>query len=112
MISDQGSGIRGQGAARRDTELATLNFAFNNRFACGVMAACLGVTCVAFGQGATRGEAEKDPLLKAMLAEMDRSMTQLQLPVERHWSWLILTELVEKQLPNNDAPESNKQMTN
>ena len=28
----------------------------------------------------TRAEAEKDPLLKAMLTELDRSMTQLQLP--------------------------------
>jgi hypothetical protein len=28
----------------------------------------------------TRGDAEKDPLLKAMLTELDRSMTQLQLP--------------------------------
>ena len=29
---------------------------------------------------ATRADAEKDPVLKAMLTEMDRSMTQLQLP--------------------------------
>src|ERR1700731_4200372 len=28
----------------------------------------------------TRADAEKDPLLKSMLAELDRSMSQLQLP--------------------------------
>ncbi len=29
---------------------------------------------------ATRADAEKDPVLKAMLEELDRSMTRLQLP--------------------------------
>jgi len=29
---------------------------------------------------ATRADAEKDPVLKAMLDELDRSMTHLQLP--------------------------------
>ncbi len=59
-----------------------MNFAIKNRLACGVMALALGASGVAFGQAApsTRADAEKDPLLKAMLAEMDRSMTQLQLP--------------------------------
>ena len=41
--------------------------------------------CVMLAPGATiaqqtRADAEKDPLLKAMLTELDRSMTQLQLP--------------------------------
>jgi len=47
-----------------------------------VMAVCLGAASFASGQGAkpTRADAEKDPLLKAMLTELDRSMSQLQLP--------------------------------
>jgi predicted Zn-dependent protease len=46
------------------------------------MAVCLGAASFASGQGAkpTRADAEKDPLLKAMLTELDRSMSQLQLP--------------------------------
>jgi len=45
----------------------------------GFLAGCM----VAPGSGAaqqTRADAEKDPLLKAMLTELDRSMSQLQLP--------------------------------
>jgi len=43
------------------------------------------LACLALAPGAaraqqTRAEAEKDPLLKAMLTELDRSMSQLQLP--------------------------------
>lgn len=44
----------------------------------GLVAACLAVPRVATAQ-ATRADAEKDPVLKAMLIEMDRSMSQLQL---------------------------------
>jgi len=46
------------------------------------MAVCLGAASFASGQGAkpTRADAEKDPLLKAMLTELNRSMSQLQLP--------------------------------
>ena len=40
-----------------------------------VIAACFGVR-----RQQTRADAEKDPLLKAMLTELDRSMSQLQLP--------------------------------
>ena len=35
--------------------------------------------CCAWAQQ-TRADAEKDPVLKAMLEELDRSMSQLQLP--------------------------------
>jgi len=45
----------------------------------GFSAACLCAPIVAQAQP-TRAEAEKDPVLKAMLAELDRSMSQLQLP--------------------------------
>jgi predicted Zn-dependent protease len=48
------------------------------------IALLIGAGSLAWSIGAaaqqTRAEAEKDPLLKAMLAELDRSMTQLQLP--------------------------------
>ena len=48
------------------------------------IALLIGAGSLAWSVGAaaqqTRAEAEKDPLLKAMLAELDRSMTQLQLP--------------------------------
>ncbi|MGO9340558.1 MAG: metallopeptidase TldD-related protein [Terracidiphilus sp.] len=45
----------------------------------GFFASCL--MAPAFGSAQqTRADAEKDPLLKAMLAELDRSMSQLQLP--------------------------------
>ena len=44
----------------------------------GLMAACLCAPSLASAQQ-TRADAEKDPLLKAMLEEMDRSMNQLQL---------------------------------
>ncbi len=46
------------------------------------MAVCLGAASFASGQEAksTRANAEKDLLLKAMLTELDRSMSQLQLP--------------------------------
>jgi len=50
----------------------------------GFMAAILGgLSLSAFGQTAarqTRADAEKDPVLKAMLTELDRSKSQLQLP--------------------------------
>ncbi len=42
-------------------------------------AACLCAPVVAQAQP-TRADAEKDPVLKAMLTELDRSMSQLQLP--------------------------------
>jgi predicted Zn-dependent protease len=45
----------------------------------GLMVACLSAPSLAASQQ-TRADAEKDPLLKAMLTELDRSMTQLQLP--------------------------------
>ncbi|MGD0741291.1 MAG: metallopeptidase TldD-related protein [Terracidiphilus sp.] len=45
----------------------------------GCFAACLSVPLVAQVQS-TRADAEKDPVLKAMLTELDRSMSQLQLP--------------------------------
>jgi predicted Zn-dependent protease len=44
----------------------------------GLMATCLVAPSSAAAQP-TRADAEKDPLLKAMLTELDRSMTQLQL---------------------------------
>jgi predicted Zn-dependent protease len=43
----------------------------------GFLVACLSAPCLASAQ--TRAGAEKDPLLKAMLEELDRSMSQLQL---------------------------------
>ena len=45
----------------------------------GLVAACLGAPMMMAAQP-TRADAEKDPVLKAMLEEMDRSMSQLQLP--------------------------------
>ncbi len=45
----------------------------------GYFAACLCAPLVAHAQP-TRADAEKDPVLKAMLNELDRSMSQLQLP--------------------------------
>ena len=45
----------------------------------GCIAACLCAPLVAQVQP-TRADAEKDPVLKAMLTELDRSMSQLQLP--------------------------------
>ena len=47
--------------------------------ATGLLAACLAAPALAAAPQ-TRADAEKDPILKAMLAELDRSMTQLQLP--------------------------------
>ena len=44
----------------------------------GFVAACLCTATMTAAQ-ATRADAEKDPLLKAMLTELDRSMSQLQL---------------------------------
>jgi predicted Zn-dependent protease len=44
----------------------------------GFLAACLGAPMLSAAQQ-TRADAEKDPLLKAMLTELDRSMSQLQL---------------------------------
>jgi predicted Zn-dependent protease len=44
----------------------------------GICAACLGAPI--FAAEPTRADAEKDPVLKAMLDEMDRSMSHLQLP--------------------------------
>jgi TldD protein len=43
-----------------------------------LVAACLFTPCLSAAQ-LTRADAEKDPLLKAMLEELDRSMSQLQL---------------------------------
>ena len=45
----------------------------------GLVAACLVAPGLAAAQQ-TREDAEKDPVLKAMLVELDRSMSQLQLP--------------------------------
>ncbi|MGA9667826.1 MAG: metallopeptidase TldD-related protein [Terracidiphilus sp.] len=45
----------------------------------GFLATALSAPCATTAQQ-TRVDAEKDPLLKAMLTEMDRSMSQLQLP--------------------------------
>jgi predicted Zn-dependent protease len=45
----------------------------------GIIAASMFTPSLASAQQ-TRADAEKDPLLKAMLTELDRSMTQLQLP--------------------------------
>jgi predicted Zn-dependent protease len=45
--------------------------------AVGVLLGCMSLPVLA---QQTRADAEKDPLLKAMLTEMDRSMSQLQLP--------------------------------
>jgi len=45
----------------------------------GLLAACLGTPRAGVAQS-TRADAEKDPVLKAMLEELDRSMTQIQLP--------------------------------
>ena len=45
----------------------------------GMLVGCMCLPLLAKSQQ-TRADAEKDPLLKAMLTEMDRSMTQLQLP--------------------------------
>jgi len=47
-------------------------------FACASFAMFLCVPHTVLGQ-TTRADAEKDPVLKAMLAELDRSMSQLQL---------------------------------
>jgi hypothetical protein len=44
----------------------------------GFLAACLGAPILSAAQQ-TRADAEKDPVLKAMLEELDRSMSQLQL---------------------------------
>jgi len=44
----------------------------------GIFAACLSAPM--FAAEPTRADAEKDPVLKAMLEEMDRSMSHLQLP--------------------------------
>ena len=46
----------------------------------GLVAACLGAPISMFAQQQTRADAEKDPVLKAMVEELDRSMSQLQLP--------------------------------
>jgi predicted Zn-dependent protease len=46
--------------------------------AVGFLVACLGSPLVSAAQQ-TRADAEKDPVLKAMLEELDRSMSQLQL---------------------------------
>src|SRR5271169_6115016 len=45
----------------------------------GIIAASLWAPSLGAAQQ-TRADAEKDPLLKAMLTELDRSMSQLQLP--------------------------------
>jgi TldD protein len=48
-------------------------------FGVGFFACCVFLPSLAAAQ-TTRADAEKDPVLKAMLTELDRSMTQLQLP--------------------------------
>lgn len=45
----------------------------------GLLAVLLGGVCQSVAQQPTRADAEKDPVLKAMLAELDRSKSQLQL---------------------------------
>jgi predicted Zn-dependent protease len=45
----------------------------------GFLAACLSTPMASVAQQ-TRADAEKDPVLKAMLEELDRSMSQLELP--------------------------------
>jgi len=45
----------------------------------GILAALLGGACLGASAQQTRADAEKDPLLKAMLEEMDRSKADLQL---------------------------------
>jgi predicted Zn-dependent protease len=50
---------------------------FGSLFAAAVILSLLPLTASA---QATRADAEKDPVLKAMLEELDRSMTRLQLP--------------------------------
>jgi len=45
----------------------------------GFLAACLGGACLSAGAQQTRADAERDPVLKAMLAELDRSKSELQL---------------------------------
>ncbi len=45
----------------------------------GLIAACLSAPMAGTAQQ-TRADAEKDPVLKAMLGELDRSMSQLELP--------------------------------
>jgi predicted Zn-dependent protease len=47
--------------------------------AAALLAACLSAPALGAAPQ-TRADAEKDPILKAMLVELDRSMTQLQLP--------------------------------
>ena len=50
-----------------------------NLFAAGLLSAAILWPCSAPAQP-TRADAEKDPVLKAMLEELDRSMAHLQLP--------------------------------
>jgi TldD protein len=50
-----------------------------NLFAAGLLSAAILVPCSAIAQ-TSRADAEKDPVLKAMLDELDRSMAHLQLP--------------------------------
>jgi predicted Zn-dependent protease len=50
-----------------------------NLFAAGLLSAAMLLPCGASAQ-TTRADAEKDPVLKAMLDELDRSMAHLQLP--------------------------------
>ena len=45
---------------------------------CGLIATCLAATQI--HAQSTRAEAERDPILAAMLTELDRSVGQLQLP--------------------------------
>lgn len=47
--------------------------------AIAALASAFSIACIAQAQ-LTRADAEKDPILKAMLQEMDRSKTELQLP--------------------------------
>jgi predicted Zn-dependent protease len=51
----------------------------NRVFATALFVGSLVVAPIAFAQP-TRADAEKDPVLRAMLTELDRSMSQLQLP--------------------------------
>lgn len=52
----------------------------SNRLAAMLAGSLLACVCALSTAQPTRADAEKDPVLKAMLTELDRSMSQLQLP--------------------------------
>jgi predicted Zn-dependent protease len=53
---------------------------FRTKLAFGCLFACILIAPNTITAQPTRADAEKDPVLKAMLTELDRSMSQLQLP--------------------------------